>query len=208
MPLRTSALCVLALTFAVLAPAPAAVTQASGTFQADDEIAAVPFRVTTSGPVSIVTGSYVPGGFSPVFSLFFTSDNDRLFAVAFGNQGVCGDGVTPPPNGICEDIRWTGFLMPGLYLATLTVFPNLPNGPGLADGFLLQGGGNFTSLFGGTGPFLEPNGENRTGDWNLTISGGSVSAVPEPRAAFLVAAGLLFIRFHSARGRHPKENRP
>lgn len=174
-------------------PLHGALIQGSGVLQTDDEIASVTFAVLAQSNVSITTSSYGAGGFFPVLSLFLADAPGDLILAAAGNLGVCDTGMTPPPGqSNCEDIRWSGILAPGTYLATLTVYPNLPLGPDRAAGFLFDGAGNFTSLFGGSGPFLEPDGTPKSGNWDLTISGDDVAPVPEPAAGALAAAGLAF----------------
>lgn len=180
-----------ALVLLCTGPLEGAVIQASGVLHTDDEIASVTFAVLTQSNVSVTTSSYGTGGFFPVFTLFLADAPGDLILAAAGNLGVCDPGMTPPPGqSNCEDIRWSGILAPGTYLATLTVYPNLPLGPDRATGFLFDGAGNFTSMFGGTGPFLEPDGTQKTGDWNITISGDAVADVPEPAAGALTAAGF------------------
>lgn len=181
------------LTVASWQTAEAATITRAGTFLQDDQFVSVPFLVDQASWVWIETNSHVRGGFYPSLAVFEkTGGMFPLVGLAYGNNGVCGDGVTPPASGVCEDIRWDGFLQAGEYIAFLTVFPNLAVGPTLADGFLLQGQGNFTSMFafGEEGPFLDPDGNRRTGEWDLLIRGDFVSEVPEPASGLLLVAGL------------------
>jgi hypothetical protein len=80
----------------------------------------------------------------------------------------------------------------GSYQVVVTEQDNTPNGPTLADGFALDGAGNFTG-----GPFIDDGGNQRTSFFDFTV--GQVNSaqsadVPEPSPALLLAIALaLFL---------------
>ncbi len=191
--MRTLWLSALPILLLALAPsAPAATIFASGFFTGDDQTAFVPFALAGDGLVTIRTSSYGQGGFFPVLTVF-DLDNADLAVVAAGNSGVCEIGMTPPPGqSTCEDIFSSFPYRAGRYLAVVSVYFNLPLGSTPGDGFLMQGQPSFTAdLFGGSGPFVDPDGRSRTGFWDLSITGETV--VPEPNPGVLLAAGALLL---------------
>ena len=89
-------------------------------------------------------------------------------------------------------------LKAGSYIVALSEFFNVPIGPNLSDGFLMQGQGNFTGSTCGTrAPFMRQM-------WLRASSGpetfrSRLSSVPEPATVGLMA--IPFLLFGAARMR-------
>jgi hypothetical protein len=120
-----------------------------------------------------------------VISLFDSSGNLLVFDDGGVAPSGCGLRNVDPATGFCLDAYINLVLQAGTYTAVLTEFDNTPNGPTLEDGFVEQGGGNFTG-----GPFLlnAGSGFQRTGNWDLDIS-----STPEPQPTELLVAGLFVL---------------
>jgi len=193
----------------------------SGTFLTDDMVQFLTFAVSTQAtPVTLQTKSFaggtnaigqvVPsGGFAPVLSVFNSAQN----LLTYDSGGVAPSGCGPrnidSSTGMCLDAYLNLTLQPGNYTLALTEYGNIPNGPTLGDGFLLQGTGNFTG-----GPFLiYPLGMfQRDGNWEVDIVGASSatgpgSGVPEPHPAVLWMSGLAVMGLVGAWRRLPKTRR-
>ena len=181
----------------------------AGTFTQDDDILSVTFSLTAPSDITFRTFSFAgginsagqtvtAGGFAPVISVFDSSGN----LLVFDDGGVAPSGCGPrnfdPASGFCLDAYLNLILNAGTYTAVLTEWDSTPNGPTLADGFVEQGAGNFTG-----GPFLLNAGPGfqRTGNWDLDISGPSAES-PEPQPMELLAAGLLVLGLIRVRCKH------
>jgi hypothetical protein len=136
------------------------------------------------------------GGFVPVLSIF---NSMGTLIASDGGDGMCqgsmlADGVT----GMCDDAYINTQLSAGSYTVALSEFFNVPVGPNISDGFLMQGQGNFTgATCGTTGAFYETDVApcvQRTGNFAATFS-----TVPEPATVVLLALPLLV--FGAARKR-------
>jgi hypothetical protein len=185
---------------ALLIPALAQALVFSGTFTRDDEIRLLSFTINGTAPVTIETFSYaggvdtaghvIPrGGFDPVFG---------LFTAAGALVGVGDDGATriDPVTGAAFDSLLTQTLAAGSYFVALGQFDNFPLGPNFSNGFLETGNPTFTAAYGcSQGRFCDINGSNRTGFFDLSITGPLV--VPEPGSLALLGLavpGLLLAR--------------
>jgi len=204
---------IFALIVAAAAQAPADPMYFSffGNFTQDDDHADFVFTIVSPATVNLESWSYaggvdrlgntVPaGGFAPVLSLF-DSAGDLL---AFDDGGVvngtppCGGRALDAVSGLCLDAYTQAALgSAGNYLVVVTEQDNTPNGPTLADGFALDGTGNFTG-----GPFIDPGGYQRSSYFDFTIGPVDAAApVPEPGSGPLLAA-LLGLVALLARRKH------
>ena len=185
---------------ALLIPALAQALVFSGTFTRDDEIRLFSFTTNGTAPVTIETYSYaggvdtaghvIPrGGFDPVFGLFTAAGA----LVAVGDDGATR---IDPVTGAAFDALLTQTLAAGSYFVALGQFDNFPLGPNFSNGFLETGNPTFTAAFGcSQGRFCDINGFNRTGFFDLSITGSLV--VPEPGSLALLGLavpGLLLAR--------------
>lgn len=170
----------------------------SGSFSQDDNMLFYQFTIAATSTVTLESFSYggdgasVPaGGFAPVLSVFGVQGPDPLALLGFDNGGAapfgCGPRLIDPASNLCLDaFKTLPSLDPGTYLVVLTENDNTPNGPDLAGGFNEQGNGNFTG-----GPFLDSFGNQRTPNFDFTISGAdSAVALPEPSTVSLLIGGL------------------
>ena len=175
----------------------------SGSFSADDNMLFYQFTIAATSTVTLESfgyagnGSTVPaGGFAPVLSVFGVEGADPLALLGTDDGGTapagCGPRLIDPVSHLCLDADLTlPSQAPGTYLVVITENDNTPNGPDLAGGFNEQGNGNFTG-----GPFLDPFGNQRTPNFDFTISGAdSAQALPEPSTVSLLIAGLGLLAF-------------
>ena len=165
-----------------------------GTLTRDDQVRLFPFNNLATGAVTIETfgyaggvdpdGNVVPaGGFDPIVSLF-----DRVTG-ALITLDDDGASRTDPATGFAFDSFLTLTLGPGMYFVALSEFDNFPLGPNFSDGFLETGNATFTAAFGcSNGIFCDIGGNNRTGNFDLAITGPQV--VPEPGSLALIGLGL------------------
>ena len=170
----------------------------TGSLNSDDQVKEFTWIIAQNTQVILSTDSYgggasngatVPsGGFVPVLSVFNSAGG---LIVSDGGDGTCqgsmkDDGVT----GICDDAYIDTDLKAGTYTVALSEFFNVPVGPNLSDGFLMQGQGDFTGATCGTaGGFYETDVApcvQRTANFSATFS-----TVPEPATFSLVAVPLL-----------------
>jgi hypothetical protein len=175
----------------------------SGAFTQDDNILEYQFTISALSTVTLQSFSYagdgssIPaGGFAPVLSVFGAGGSGPLTLLGFDDGGTapagCGARLIDPTSHLCLDSFLTlASQAPGTYLVVLTENDNTPNGPDFAGGFNEQGNGNFTG-----GPFLDPFGNQRTGNFDFTISGvDSAVLLPEPSTVSLFIAGLGLLAF-------------
>ena len=188
------------LLFGLISPglATASSVTYTGTLGADDQVQLYTWNIAQNSQVVLSTDSYgggtangittPSGGFVPVISLFDPSGN---LIGSDGADGVCSglmkaDGVT----NMCDDAYLSTTLAAGSYLVAVSEFFNVPNGPNVSNGFLMQGQGNFTgATCGTTGGFYETDVApcvQRTGNFAITLS-----TVPEPATLSLLALPLL-----------------
>jgi hypothetical protein len=215
--LQTLSLFCLVLTAAAPAAASTAVFSFSGNLTGDDDHSNFVFTILAPATVQLESWSYaggtdplsnfVPGGgFAPVLSLFDGAGN----LLAFDAGGVVG-GSAPfscatggraldATSHLCLDAYSQVTLSSaGTYQVIVTEQDNTPNGPTLADGFALDGAGNFTG-----GPFIDDGGNQRTSFYDFTI--GSVDSaeaadVPEPAPSLLILSALALFLGRTAWGR-------
>ena len=170
----------------------------TGTFSTDDQLAQIPFSLSSPATITTVTYSYaggtnqagtnIPeGGFDPYLAIFDATGN----LIQQNDNGTCftqvpQDSVT----GSCFDSYISQTLAAGAYTLILSQSPNSPVDNQLADGYTQTGNPNFTGSFYGcsNGMFCDANSDNRSPDWavdidNVTTAG---STVPEPRTVPLV----------------------
>jgi len=181
----------------------------TGSLSSDDQIQLYAWTLPSSSQVILSTDSYgggmsngvttPAGGFVPVLSVFNSMGN---LVVSDGGDGICqGSMISDSGTGMCDDAFIETSLTAGSYTVALSEFFNVPVGPNISDGFLMQGQGNFTGATCGTaGAFYETDVApcvQRTGNFEVTLS----TAVPEPAA--LCLAGLPLLLFGVARKRKP-----
>jgi hypothetical protein len=158
----------------------------TGSLATADDVYTKIFTLTQVSKVTIQSWGYgggtnasnvvIPsGGFDPSVALFLGSGPSAIL-FDFNDDGTCPPGSFDIVTGGCLDsnLMETG-LLPSTYTLTLTVSPNFPNGPTLADGF--TGGGDFVDVFG----------DSRTSNFAVDIiTTPAVAAVPEPNTLSLV----------------------
>ena len=170
-----------------------------GTFGADNQVALISLTANSSETIIVRTYSYaggvvgsttVPaGGFAPAAFLFDTLGN--VFPLT---NGTCSQVGTDTTTGNCDDLFYQDILGPGTFTLALAVYDNRPVGTLLADGFMQDSNPGFTCQEFGAGSFCDvttAEGNSRTGDYFLTISGADyVSQVePEPGTLLLLLGG-------------------
>ena len=181
---------------AVAAPVPTTFS-ASGTFEADDDVALIEFdvldvpayvtaRTYSYAGGTLSDGTEVPaGGFDPILSLFEAASG-ALVAVNNDGDGVAVD----PETGGAFDALWERNVPvgPGSYVLAVTQYDNFNVTGSLADGFDEEGDPNFTSIFDcEAGQFCDFTGADRTGEYGLDVT---VAPVPVPAAAWLLLAAV------------------
>lgn len=174
----------------------------AGLFLTDDQTLQFQFSLATASTVTIQSFAYgggvnglgatIPqGGFATDIALFAATGMQNLLDEdSYGGTAPssCGPRHIDSHTGLCLDAYLqVANLAAGSYIFTLTEQGNPANGPTLGDGFAEMGMGNFTG-----GPFIDPFGNQRNGNFavDLSAAGLVVSSVPEPSTAALT---LLFI---------------
>jgi hypothetical protein len=208
--LRALSLFCLILAAAVPAAASTAYFSFSGNLTSDDGHSDFVFTILSPATVQLESWSYAGGtdplsnvvsggGFAPVLSLFDGAGN----LLAFDAGGVVG-GSAPfncatggraldAVSHLCLDAYTEVTLgSAGSYQVVVTEQDNTPNGPTLADGFALDGAGNFTG-----GPFIDDGGNQRTSFFDFTVgpvNSAQSADVPEPAPSLLLLSALaLFL---------------
>jgi len=200
-------LCLIAFLGAVTPGFSASFFSFSGNFTQDDEHAVFTFTLGAPGTVALQSWSYAggvdplanivsAGGFGPVLSLFDSGGDlinfDRGGTVGGLPPNDCGTGGrgVDVVSGQCLDAYLQislGFA--GVYTVVLTEQDNTPNGPTLADGFALDGTGNFTG-----GPFIDAGGFQRNSFYHFTVGpvdSAQPEGIPEPGTAALALGALI-----------------
>ena len=170
----------------------------SGTLGGDDQDQLYAYSLTSASTVVFETDSYgggvsngktiAAGGFVPVISLF----NAMGVEVASdGGDATCYAGMkADSKTSMCDDAYMVEKLAAGSYTLAVTEFFNVPVGPNISDGFLMQGQGNFTGpTCGTTGAFYETDVApcvERTDAFSV-----NVNATPEPATIWLGAVPLV-----------------
>jgi hypothetical protein len=172
----------------------------SGTLTGDDQVQQYVFSQATGPSINFSTDSYgggtvngittPSGGFVPVLSIFNASTG--FLITSDGADAACSGAMhTDGTTHMCDDANLTLSLGSGSYIVALTEFFNVPVGPGIADGFLEQGQGNFTGATCGTsGAFYETDIApcvQRTGNFAVNIA-----TVPELSVLWLALPALAF----------------
>ena len=179
--------------------AAAATVSYSGTLGADDQVQLYAYTLAQASNVVFSTDSYgggvtngitiAPGGFVPVLSLFDSAGN---VVANDGADATCYAGMQADPGtSMCDDAYLSESLAAGSYTLAVSEFFNVPNGPNLSDGFLMQGQGNFTGPnCGTTGGFYEADIApcvQRTNSFSV-----SATTTPEPSTLWLAAVPMIF----------------
>jgi hypothetical protein len=178
----------------------ASVVSYSGTLVSDDQVQLYTYILAQASDVVFSTASYgggvsngvttPAGGFVPVLSLFDTSGT---VIGSDGGDATCsaGMGVDPTTN-MCDDAYLKESLTAGSYILAVTEFFNVPVGPNLSDGFLMQGQGDYTGpTCGTTGAFYETDIApcvQRTGNFDVTAA-----TTPEPSTLWLGAIPMILL---------------
>jgi hypothetical protein len=188
--------------------ATAAVISNAGVFATDDQVWQLQFTLSSISTVTIQSfgygggtngaGTTIPsGGFATDLTLFHaTGSQDFIIDDQVGGNAPasCGPRTIDGSTGLCLDAYLNlPSLAAGSYILTLTQQGNPANGPTLADGFAADGSGNFTG-----GPFIDPFGNQRNGNWAVDISAAGlvVNTTPEPGTVLLtllVIPGMVAI---------------
>jgi hypothetical protein len=177
--------------------AQAAAISFSGTFVNDNDTRSFQFQ-TLGGSVTIETfgyaggtdanGNVIPrGGFDPIFGVFNFATGALI---AIGDKGAVR---VDPLSGAAFDALLTVLLPSGAYRLVIAQFNNFPIGPNLSNGFLQAGNATFTASFGcSNGKFCDPVKFNRTGNFDVSVSGVQVigAAAPEPGSLALLAVSF------------------
>jgi len=145
----------------------------TGTFNKDNSKAAFIFKTDGTTPVSITTSGYAGGGFDPVLSLYDANGD----AVDYNDDGP----------GLGSDAQLTGIWAAGKYKVYVTQYDNFgPASLGLPFNF--DGQPHFA------GDFKDFFGNQRTGDYSVSIEGAVLSAaVPESSTWAMLIAGFGMI---------------
>ena len=184
-----------------------------GTFTQDDQWLAIGLDLTATDTLSITTFSYgglaapssgiAAGGFAPVLALFDGASNLLQLAAGSANAcGVAGSGDQDPSSGFCWDAHLSApGLVAGHYTVVLSQDGNTPLGPTLADGYLMAGMPDYTSIYNGVpgSHFIDVTGQQRSGFYALGI-GTLTSPVPEPTTTLMWVLGLAGLGLLRLRG--------
>jgi hypothetical protein len=184
-----------------------------GQFTQDDQLLSIGLILTATDTLTVTTFSYgglaapssgiAAGGFAPVLALF--DGASKLLQLAAGSANSCGgagSGARDPTSGFCWDAHFSApDLLAGRYTVVLSQDGNTPLGPTLADGYLMAGMPDYTSIYNGVpgSRFIEVTGRARTGFYALGIS-TLTSPVPEPTTALMLALGLAGLGLLRRRG--------
>lgn len=174
-------------------PVSAAAIDFSGNFVEDDDVFVATFSLSTDSLVTLTTQGYALGGFDPLLSVFDASGDP----LSLNDDEVTCTAVSPGDTGFCLDAHLVLHLVGGSYWFAVTQSPNSPLGA-LADGFALEGSGNFTG-----GPFVDAFGNQRTGVWAVRVDGVDPdpvpTPVPEPTTIGLMTTGLVALHLRRRR---------
>jgi len=154
---------------------PASIT---GTLPTQDTALLEMFTLPSSSDVNVTSTSYASGGFEPNLLLYNSTGNFINGGTPFGQ---------PDPNtGIIGDMRLTApNLAAGVYTLAVTDFllNQSLTAINLSDGFTVN--------FGSGTTFMDSNGNQRSGNFALTINtAGAGGEVPEPATLWLAAPFL------------------
>lgn len=177
----------------------------NGNFANDNDVLRFNFSVGSSGTVTLLTSSWLAGGFDPILTLWDGAGNQ------LAEQDDGGLGGSQSSNGV--SLNYGEFdsylainLVAGNYLATLTQYDNFSVSSVLADGFLRDADPTFTAAFGCSngrfceGTLTDSNGNavepNRTSAWDfhiLNVADAQIASVPEPSTLLLMSVSGLFL---------------
>jgi hypothetical protein len=175
----------------------------SGTLSGDDQDQLFAYTLTSSSDVIFQSSSYASGGFVPVISVF---DSTGMEIGSDGGDQTCYAGMSASAaTGMCNDAYLAADLKAGSYTLAITEFYNVPVGPNISDGFLMQGQGNFTGpTCGATGAFYETDVApcvQDTGNFAFTAT-----TTPEPSTIWLGALPLVLFGLARRRRNTVKQN--
>lgn len=172
-----------AIAAAALASSAASAASFSGTFTQDNGKAGFWFYLQAPAAVTIESTGYAAGGFDPVLSLYDPSG----LGIAVNDDQDVGN----------SDPKLVENLSAGLYTVYLTQYDNFgPASLGLPFNF--DGQPNFR------GGFVDFYGNQRTGNWALSIDGAFAAnaAVPEPESWVMLIAGFGLVGASMRRRAH------
>jgi hypothetical protein len=190
----------------------------TGAFTEDDSVQTFTFSLATDtevyvqslaygGGTNIMSDAITSGGFASALWLFDGGGNLIADDSLGGTVGSCGNRTGDPttfPAGACLDAYipdsgsgWVD-LTPGSYTVALTQQGNDLLGTTLASGFSEVGNPDYTG-----GPFIDPFGNQRDGDWAVDIVGNTITIAPEPATIPMVLLSLAgFACFLIVKGAH------
>jgi len=179
----------------------------TGSLSTDDQLVTILLDLPVSGDITATTLSHsggtnaagqviAAGGFAPVLTLFDDSGTNVMSNIRSSNScpGAAGS--------FCWDASFTYAGAPaGHYTLVLSQDGNTPNGL-LAAGFAMTGRPHYTGEYRSGIPddpaytFIQIDSSQRSGQWALDLSvPAGATAVPEPGATSLLAAGLVVVAF-------------
>lgn len=175
----------------------------SGNFAKDNDVLQFNFSITEDRTVTVVSTSWIGGGFDPILSIF-SAAGTRL---ASQDDGGSSGSLTVDGNTYSYGV-WDSYysvaLSAGNYIAVVTEYNNFPVSNNLADGFAQDSDPHFTFTqgYGGAQDFngVWSGNDPRTSFWRfhlLNVDDATVvdpnppsNGVPEPASLALVGVAL------------------
>lgn len=184
--------------------AAASTVSLQGSFQDDDELFVIHFKLDQTDQVSASSFSFggglnaagqtiASGGFAPVLTLFLQGFGPLVLARGSSRTCGAGSGSADPASGFCWDANFSEWLPAGEYDLVLSQDGNEALGQSLADGYARTGEHDYTGWDYLGQPdlrFVQVDGTQRTGFWALDITGAPID-LPEPGTALLALLGGL-----------------
>jgi hypothetical protein len=185
-------------------PAGASTVSLQGSFQNDDELFVIHFKLDQGEQVSASSFSFggglnaagqtiASGGFAPVLTLFLQGFGPLVLARGSSRTCGAGSGNADPTSGFCWDANFSEWLSAGEYDLVLSQDGNEALGQSLAEGYQRTGEHDYTGwdyLGQADRRFVQVDGTQRTGFWALDITGAPID-LPEPGTALLALLGGL-----------------
>ena len=184
--------------------ASASTVSLQGSFQDDDELLVIHFKLDQAEQVSASSFSFggglnaagqtiASGGFAPVLTLFLQGFGPLVLARGSSRTCGVGSGNADPTSGFCWDANFSEWLSAGEYDLVLSQDGNEALGQSLAEGYQRTGEHDYTGwdyLGQPNQRFVMVDGTQRTGVWALDITGAPID-LPEPGTALLALLGGL-----------------